>query len=77
MTMARWIKLETWANEEYGDDAPDPRTLRRWARDDHLFPSAELHGKCWYVRPGTKYKVQNAGSSIIDRMRATYGAAPA
>lgn len=75
--MARWIKLEKWAHNEYGDDAPEARTLRRWALEQRLYPPAELHGKCWYVRPDTKYKVQSAGSSILDRMRATYGTATA
>ncbi len=76
--MARWIKLETWAHTQYGDDAPDPRTLRRWARGGHLYPPAEQHGKCWYVSPDAKYLAHNSGSSsILDRMRATYGTAPA
>jgi predicted site-specific integrase-resolvase len=74
--MARWIKLETWAHTQYGDDAPDPRTLRRWAREGHLYPPAEQHGKCWYVAPDAKYSAHNSGS-IIDRMKAVYGAAPA
>lgn len=74
--MSRLVKLETWATSEYGDDAPDPRTLRRWAQDGHLYPPAERHGKCWYVSPQTKYTAHNGGS-IIDRMKAVYGAAPA
>lgn len=70
--MARWIKLETWVRDEYGDDAPDPRTWRKWAQEGHLYPPAERHGKCWYVRPGTKY-VAHTGGSMIDKMRAQYG----
>lgn len=70
--MARWIKLETWAEAEYGDDKPDPRTLRRWAANGELYPPAEQHGKCWYVRPDTKYRTLGSGS-ILDRMRAEYG----
>ncbi len=75
--MSRLIKLETWAKDQYGDDAPSLITLRRWARNGNLFPAAEQHGKCWYVTPGTKYMAQNNGSSIIDRMKAVYGTSPA
>jgi predicted site-specific integrase-resolvase len=71
--MPRWIKLDTWAEAEYGRDAPDARTLRRWARNGHLFPPAEQHGKCWYVSPDCKYSTHRTGS-IVDRMRAAYGA---
>lgn len=71
--MPRWIKLENWARAQYGNDAPDPRTLRRWARNGHLYPPAEQHGKCWYVRPDAKYTTANTGS-ILDRMKAVYGA---
>lgn len=53
--MSRLIRLDTWSRNEYGNDAPDQRTLRRWARDGHLFPPAEQHGKCWFVLPETKY----------------------
>lgn len=70
--MPRWIKLENWAHAQYGDDAPDPRTLRRWAREGHLFPPAEQHGKCWYVTPNAKY-TDHATGSILDRMRIAYG----
>jgi predicted site-specific integrase-resolvase len=70
--MARMIKLETWAKQEYGDDAPDVSTLRRWADKGHLFPPAEKHGKCWFVQPNTKYTSHNTGS-IASRMRAVYG----
>jgi predicted site-specific integrase-resolvase len=74
--MARWIKLETWAQNEYGDDKPDVRTLRRWAANGNLYPPAEQHGKCWYVKPETKYCSASTGSTL-DRMRAYYGAATA
>ena len=70
--MARWIKLEKWALAQYGDDAPDTRTLRRWAREGHFCPPAEQHGKCWYVSPDAKYSTHN-GNSIVDRMRSVYG----
>lgn len=70
--MPRWIKLETWAQQEYGDDKPDARTLRRWAANGNLYPPAEQHGKCWYVSPDAKYTAHNTGS-IADRMRAVYG----
>lgn len=68
----RWIKLETWAQLQYGNDAPDPRTLRRWARNGHLYPPAEQHGKSWYVSPTAKYSAPTTGS-LLDRMRSIYG----
>lgn len=71
-TMPRWMKLENWARTLYGDDAPDPRTLRRWAREGRLFPPAEQHGKCWFVSPDTKY-ISSGTGSILSRMRAVYG----
>ena len=70
--MALWMKLETWARITYGEDAPDPRTLRRWAADGNIYPPAELHGKCWYVRPQSKY-CSTAGGSGLERMSAYYG----
>ena len=74
--MPKLIKLDTWAREQYGDDAPSSATLRRWANSGRLFPAPELHGKCWYVRPETRYAA-NTGGSIIDRMRSVYGTASA
>ena len=71
-TMPRWMKLENWARTLYGDDAPDPRTLRRWAREGRLFPPAEQHGKCWFVSPDAKY-ISSGTGSILSRMRAVYG----
>jgi hypothetical protein len=71
----QWIKIERWAEQQYGEDAPGKRTLCRWAEGGKLSPPAQKHGKAWYVRPGTQYgtPISSKASSLINRMRQVYG----
>jgi hypothetical protein len=51
---AKRISLETWATLTYGK-APHPNTLRRWAREGHIYPKPEKHGRSYYVVPHARY----------------------
>lgn len=55
MSAPKKISLETWAAQVYGDDAPHRNTLRRWAREGHLYPKPEKHGRSYYVAPHARY----------------------
>lgn len=69
--MPQWIKLETWAEQVYGADKPDARTMRRWAANGNIYPPAAKHGKCWYVKPDAQHCDTHTGT-IADKMRAYY-----
>lgn len=62
---AKMIPLRQWAKDTYGDAAPSVGTLRRWARDNRLFPPAEKHGREYFVSPDTRY-VANDGEKSGD-----------
>lgn len=48
------LTLTAWARSRYGDDAPGLATLRRWAREQRIFPAPEKHGRAYFVRPDAR-----------------------
>jgi hypothetical protein len=70
--MARLVSLATWAAAEYGDDAPDVRTLQRWAKSGQILPVPEKHGKQFFCVPSARYcdrQSRRAGRrSLVERM---------
>ena len=57
------ITLEHWARVKYGNKAPSIGTLRRWAREAHIYPAPEKHGRTWFLTPDAKYQNHAFGSS--------------
>ena len=57
MTM---ITLEDWAQRTYGHNAPHRNTLRRWAREAHIYPPPEKHGRQYFVRENARYVAYGA-----------------
>lgn len=57
---AKLITLEAWAVANYGDAAPHINTLRRWARDAHIYPLPIKHGRTYFVAPDARYVAFNA-----------------
>jgi hypothetical protein len=55
VTATRLITLTAWAASRYGDAAPRLATLRRWAREQRIFPTPEKHGRTYFVRPDAEY----------------------
>jgi predicted site-specific integrase-resolvase len=51
----RLIRLETWASEVYGSDAPSLRTLRNWAKDGRIYPAPQKQGRSYYVQADAQY----------------------
>lgn len=49
------LTLPAWARARYGDNAPGLATLRRWAREQRIFPAPEKHGRTYFVRPDAEY----------------------
>lgn len=45
--MTRRQKLSAYRRQEFGEDGPSIRTLRKWCEDGEL--PAQKVGKCWYV----------------------------
>lgn len=52
---AKLITLEAWAAATYGEAAPHINTLRRWARDAHIYPKPIKHGRTYFVTPDARY----------------------
>lgn len=52
---AKLIPLEAWAAATYGESAPHINTLRRWARDAHIYPKPIKHGRTYFVTPDARY----------------------
>ncbi|MDR3414183.1 MAG: excisionase [Formivibrio sp.] len=50
-----WITLDVWAENEYGDKAPNMDTLRKWARSGLIMPTPEKVGATWFVRRESRY----------------------
>lgn len=52
---AKLMRLESWATEKYGDDKPSVNTLRRWAREGHIYPTPTKQGRSYYVQANAEY----------------------
>jgi len=59
---AKLLTLEQWAADTYGAAAPHINTLRRWARDGHIFPVPLKHGRSYFVAQDALY-VGTAGAA--------------
>jgi hypothetical protein len=52
---AKLITLETWAATTYGESSPHINTMRRGARDAHIYPKPVKHGRTYFVAPDARY----------------------
>ncbi len=52
---AKLMPLEAWGAATYGESAPHINTLRRWARDAHIYPKPIKHGRTYFVTPDARY----------------------
>lgn len=64
----KYIRLETWLKQTYGDDAPKVATARRWCNDGKIQPPPQKHGRSYFVHPDARYTA--APPRLIDRIRA-------
>lgn len=53
--MSRYVKLLTWAEAEFGQDAPSLRVLQYWAREGRFSPPAQIRGRCYFVAADAQY----------------------
>jgi hypothetical protein len=53
--MAKKVPLLEWAAARY-NPVPPLSTLRRWARENKIYPKAELVGKTYYVLENAERK---------------------
>jgi hypothetical protein len=51
----KWIHLEDWLSQQYGDKPPHLNTIYKWIKDGLIYPAPEKHGKDWYCRPESEY----------------------
>jgi predicted site-specific integrase-resolvase len=47
--------LEKWAQAQYGDNSPTVQTLRRWVREEKIFPLPQKHGRRYFVEETACY----------------------
>ncbi len=47
--MARMIPLLDWARDEFGEQAPSERILKKYAKGRMMAPPAIKVGRCWMV----------------------------
>ena len=82
MMVAKLITLEAWAAATYGDASPHINTLRRWARDAHIYPLPVKHGRTYFVTMDARYvdfktmpstKMPASSSRLVARL--SHGAA--
>lgn len=68
---AELLSLEEWARRRYGDKVPSIFTLRRWAREDKIFPPPEKHGRTYYVKESAQYVSDYNNSSFLEAVRGS------
>lgn len=73
MGAPKYITLQQWAEQTYGDAAPCPNTLRAWARTGKIQPRPVKHGRAYFVRPDAAYTPYASGTTrlrLVDRIEA-------
>ncbi|KIU35531.1 excisionase [Atlantibacter hermannii] len=53
--MSRMMSLIDWAKEEFGDQAPSERVLKKYAKGKMIAPPAVKVGRCWMVDREARY----------------------
>lgn len=60
--------LEEWARAHYASP-PSIFTLRRWVREERIFPPPKLHGRKYYVEQHARYVDDFNDPSFLEAMR--------
>lgn len=68
--MAKTIKLKTWAERTFGDDAPCLRTLLSWAENGEIYPQPKQIGKDFWIAENAILTSMAPNETILERMRA-------
>lgn len=68
--MAKTIKLKTWAERTFGDDAPCLRTLLSWAESGEIYPQPKQIGKDFWIAENAILTSIAPNETILERMRA-------
>nr|WP_318380473.1 excisionase [uncultured Enterobacter sp.]DAL63532.1 MAG TPA_asm: excisionase [Caudoviricetes sp.] len=53
--MSRMIPLIDWAREEFGEQAPSERVLKKYAKGKMMAPPAIKVGRCWMVDRSARF----------------------
>lgn len=53
--MSRMISLIDWAQEEFGEQAPSERVLKKYAKSRMIVPPAVKVGRYWMVDREARY----------------------
>ncbi len=64
----QYITLDEWAQLHYGENAPHPNTLRRWAANGHIYPRPRKHGRPYLVKPSAVYVNPHDPDSLADAL---------
>lgn len=51
----RYVPLNVWAEQVFGEHAPHYNTLLRWVHDGRIQPQARKIGRKWWVAPSAEY----------------------
>lgn len=73
--MARMLTLLEWAKEEFGDNAPSERLLKKYAKGLMIVPPAKKVGREWMVDRDARYvgelaapKLPKTANSMLRRI---------
>lgn len=67
------ITLEEWAKRRY-DKPPSILTLRRWAREEKIFPHPKKEGRTYYVLPNAQYVSDYNDPTFLEAVRGSTAA---
>ena len=75
--MSRMIPLLDWAKEEFGEQAPSERILKKYAKGKMMVPPAIKVGRCWMVDRNARFvgmlvepKIPTSASPRLQRIIA-------
>lgn len=68
--MAKTIKLKTWAERMFGDDAPCQRTLLSWGENGEIYPPPIRIGKNVWIAENAILTSTTPNKTILERMKA-------
>jgi hypothetical protein len=67
--MPKTIKLKTWAERTFGDDAPCLRTLLSWAEHGEISPPPTQIGKDFWIPENAILTSMIPNNTLLERMK--------
>ena len=61
--------LAKWGQQQYGEDVPHIKTLRRWVREGKIFPAPRKDGRTYFVEQHARYVGSYSNAEFLGRVR--------